>query len=86
MQDAAPAGEAFAKDLQHVGARVAVVDDDGQVQAPGQVELPDEELHLRVPVAELAVVVEADLTDGHHAFQLRSLGDARLPVLAGLDD
>ena len=51
---------------QAVGVGLPVVDDDGEVQVPGQLELGPKDLLLQVPGDLLPVVVQADLSDGLH--------------------
>ena len=50
--------------IQDVLARLAVVDDHGEIQARREVELVDEKLDLALAIAELVVVVESDLAQG----------------------
>ena len=86
VEDAAGGRQAVAEDVEDVLARLAVVDDDGQVEAGGEVELVDEELDLALAVAEFVEVVEADLAQGDDAGELDGFLDRAAPVLAGILD
>ena len=63
----APEGRVLQHDPQTVPVGLPVVDDDGQVQLQGQVDLAAEHLLLEfLRRVLLPVVVQADLPDGHH--------------------
>ena len=87
MEHAARFWEA-ARDLQAVGVRLTVMDDDGQIQLARQRELSGEELLLLGLVRVVTVVVEADLADGDAFFvlcqsadRLEAFGRHALPIL-----
>ena len=84
MQDGAGGRYAVAQDVQDVLARLAVVHDDGKVQARGQVELVDEEFDLAFAVAVAVEIVQADFAHGDDAGQLDRFFYRADPVLAGV--
>ncbi len=67
MEDAADlAGIFLFEDGNNFVVRIAIVDNEGQVQLPGEPDLPAECLSLRRPRRAVAVEVEAGFADGNN--------------------
>ncbi len=64
MEDAAHALAVRAQRGDQLGVRVAVVQDDGQIQLARQAELRDQRLVLHVSWGEVAIEVQPNLADG----------------------
>ena len=80
VQHAAARRQLVAQDLQGIAARIAVVDDHGEMQPFRHCQLPHEQLHLGVAISVLAEVVEPDLADGHHPLALGVFFHRPFPV------
>ena len=60
------------------------MDDDREVQSVREFQLADEELNLRIFVAEFSVVVEARFTDSDYSRFSRSFNDPFFPAPSGI--
>ena len=70
VEDTAFLSHACLEDIENVPTSLPIVDDHRHIETSGNIELSDEQFNLRVLVSKIPVVVETDLSDGHHSFEL----------------
>src|SRR5208282_4867660 len=85
MEDPAFSGQALAEDLQHVGPRVPVVNDHREVELLCELQLADKQLHLRITVSKLPIIIETDFPNCNNTLQARAILDPGIPVITGLN-
>jgi hypothetical protein len=86
VENPATGGQPVPEYVQHILARVPVVDDHRQLKPSRHVQLGDEKFNLGLFITKFAVIIQADLPYGHNPGKLDVLFNYLRPVPAGILD